>query len=137
VQIGLQRVNRRFDNQLDANGRGKMINGRGLGNQVRQFRASGNFRSNDAQAGVPRNGAQIFQAAGGKIINDNHLLSFFEQPFDQVRTNETSPAGDEDVASAVKDFRVHGGCGMRIQWSGELFVLGGVGWEDGGLVAWT
>ena len=42
--------------------------------------------------------AQIFQAAGGKIVNDNDAFAIGQQTLDEMRADETRAAGDETCA---------------------------------------
>ena len=40
---------------------------------------------------------KVFGAPGGKVIDHHHRFFIPEESFDEVRSNETSTAGNEDV----------------------------------------
>jgi len=46
-------------------------------------------------------GRQVLPASGGKVIQDRDRLARGQQTFDQMRPNETRPAGDEDAGSVA------------------------------------
>jgi len=50
------------------------------------------FRLNHAQPRMRFDRAQIFQAAGGKIVDDNDRFVIGQQALDEVRTDETRAA---------------------------------------------
>ena len=45
--------------------------------------------------------AQIFQAASGKIVNDDDRFAIGQQALDQVRADEARATGDKDVFCSV------------------------------------
>ena len=66
--------------------------------QLRQFTTRGNFRLNHAQPRMRFDRAQIFQAARGKIVNDDDRFAIGQQALDEVRPDETRAAGDQGYA---------------------------------------
>ena len=93
----LQNVQRRFDDEFNADGRGQMKNKFRICRQFWQFRARGNFRLDEAQTWMRFDGAQIFQPAGRKIVNDNDAFAVVEQSFNQMRSNKSSATGDKNM----------------------------------------
>ena len=90
-------MQRRFDDQFNADGRRQMKNEFRVRGQFRQFGARGNFRLDDTQSRMCFDRAQIFQTAGGKIVNDDNAFAVGQQALDEVRADEARAAGDEDV----------------------------------------
>ena len=97
VEAGFQNVQRGFDDQLHADGRGEMQNKFRVRRQLRQFGVGGNLRLDEAEIPVLCHRAQVVPAAGGQIVNDHNAFAILQQPLHQVRADEARAAGDENV----------------------------------------
>ena len=98
VEACLQNVQRRFDDQFNADGRRQMKNKFRICGQFRQFGARGNFGFDRfAAADSISYRAQIFQPAGREIVNDDDAFAVVQQAFNQMRADEARATGDEDM----------------------------------------
>ena len=82
MKTRFQNAQRGFHHQFDANRRRQMKNELRVRRQLRQPGTRGNFRLNHAQPRMRFDRAQIFQAAGGKIVNDNDRFAISQQALD-------------------------------------------------------
>lgn len=74
-----------------------MVDGFRRSNELRKVGASGNLRFDHPQAWVGTHGPEIVQGPGGKIIYDRHGLPVRQQTLHQVRPDEASAAGYQNV----------------------------------------
>ncbi len=96
VQIGVQRVQRGFDDQVHTHGGGEVINRFCARHNFGKFRAARNGGFDDPQIFMSRYCAQVVAAAGREIVNDHNRFAVGQQAFDEVSADETRAAGDED-----------------------------------------
>ena len=99
AETGFQNAQGGLDDEFHAHGGGEVKDEFRVCRQLRQFPASGNLGMNEAKSRMGFHRRQIFQTAGGKIVDDDHRFAILEQALNQMRTDKPRAAGDENVLS--------------------------------------
>ena len=109
VHVGLNRVNGRFDDELDADGRGEVEHDVCAVDELGQHRLVGHAVDHVAE---PRTILEVFDVlhrAGGQVVEHRHLVSGAQQRVGQMRSDESGTAGYEGihVRSGPRERRAH------------------------------
>ena len=94
VDVGFDGADRTFDNEADTYGRGKMNDDVGVVHKLCNKLAI--FYGVEVIFEVPGvfEGPDVFHAAGRKIVEKHDAIAALEQPFRQMRADETGAAGN-------------------------------------------
>ena len=58
--------------------------------------------------------------AGEQVVDAEHLVALGDQPVDEMRAEESGPAGDQDALAAVGEAR-HGYCAATVRPASACF----------------
>lgn len=95
MNIGFNRVDRAFDDQLHADRGRQVVNGVAGVHQFGQHRLVGHRVDVVVKLRIVLEVADIVDAAGGEVVDDVNVFAPAQQLFGEMGTDETGAPGDE------------------------------------------